>query len=170
MPQKLGGGLSRYSDAEIHAALVAAAKYHGNYRAASRETGINKDTLRFWIEKKHAERYRQIQAELTPVLRARAAEEYMARAEVSRRIEEAIDAQLIERLDQIPARDLPGAKRNVATAGAIATDKAAQLRGEATTIVEHRKDMREIARSLNAKGISFDLDADAVEVVESPAD
>lgn len=78
-------------------------------------------------------------------------------------------ARLMERVENesadIPARDLPGAIRNVATAAAISTDKALLLRGRPTQIVE-RGDAMTLLRKLSASGLASDTSHDAKATAE----
>lgn len=166
--------MSHRNSEEIERGLVEVAAANGNVRAASKalaEQGVKvpKTTLHRWATDTHADRYLQIQAELMPRIRARAAEQHMELADRGMQLEHKVLEKLDSEVDEIPARDLPGAARNIATGAAIHTDKASVLRGEPTQILA-RHDIAEVTRSLRAKGIELEVvDAGAVEVEDQPA-
>jgi hypothetical protein len=127
-----------YSDPERERGLVALAYYSGNAGRASaalKEQGlpIPKRTLNDW-RNRHAEVYERVRQEMLPRIEAEVAEQHTELANA------AIDTQrkVLERLrgevDELPARDLPGAARNVAVTSGIHSEKARLYRDEPTEI------------------------------------
>lgn len=148
-----------FGNEEVERALLALAESSGNAEAAARmleADGLRIDsrTLRRWRSDTHAERYATIHGEVLPKLRAKAADRHMALAELQMDVSQAMTERLGAGLEDIPVRDLPGGIRNVDTAAAINTDKAALLRDQPTQIV--RRSFDEIKRELRAKGVILD--------------
>lgn len=122
------------SEIEIEQGLMAIALESGNSRRAERRLAdmgvkIAQSTLHKWMTR-HDERYEQIRREVLPQLRAHAAEKHTAYADA----EMEVGLQLLERLqgslDDIPARDISTALRNIDVGQGIHRTKAAELRGE----------------------------------------
>jgi hypothetical protein len=63
--------------------------------------------------------------------------------------------------DAIPAKDLPAALKNIATAEAIGIDKALVLSGRPTSVVEHRSGAELVARLARLGAV---VDATATEL------
>ena len=146
-----------YSVEEIEKGLLAVAYWNGNTRKAAamlQESDpplqINHATLYYWVRNNHAQTYERIRQELAPKVQARAAEEHSALA--AKQI--AVSGEMTERLSRkshhIPARDLPGAIRNLSTAAAIHEDKTDLLRGEPGRR-EAQKSATELLRGLAIK-------------------
>jgi hypothetical protein len=64
--------------------------------------------------------------------------------------------------DEISPRELPGAVRNLSTTAGIHEDKAANLRGDPTTVIEHRS-YKEVVDKLKQMGV---IEGDAEEMPE----
>ena len=163
--------MSQHSNEEIERGLLAVAVANGNTRRAQQALAVEgldlpRSTLHRWQMETHAERYIQIQADVLPKIRAQAAEQHMELAERGMAVEQKLLDKLEEEVNEIPSRDLAGAARNVATGTAIHTDKAGILRGEPSVIVS--RGMHEIVRSLKAKGIVIEVEAEEVEIEENP--
>jgi hypothetical protein len=148
---------ARFNDEEIDTALLTLALCSGTSRRASAELGavgidVDQSTLHRWRTALHTRRYERLYKEQLPRIGERVAlrceELAESQADLAARLVRAID----EKLPDIPARDLPGALRNVETAKAINVDKSALLRGKPTQIVE-RRDAGELIRRLNALGV-----------------
>ena len=161
----------KYDTEQIERGLQQLALCDGNAAMAHRrlqalgQPTIPRTTLTGWLTS-HADRYAEIQREIVPLIRegiARQNEALIIReGEIEGKLVERLDKRLEGEPDAIPARDLPGAVRNLAVARGVNTDKASTLRGQPTEITEHRRDFVEIQRALEAKGIS-------VEIVEGTA-
>jgi hypothetical protein len=77
------------------------------------------------------------------------AERETALANRNAEVEHLLVDQLEAKVPEIPARDLPGAVRNVATRGGIHTDKGRTYRGEPTEYKRHvsvAQSLRELQR------------------------
>lgn len=142
----------------VERGLVALALCSGSSRRAARllaEQGLSlgESTLRNWRDNLYPERYWELQRDVLPKLRARAAEQHSELAE----LEGEAGRKLLERLTAeygaIPARDLPGAIRNLDVGAAVNRDKAAMLRGENPETTMPTRSMSEIVSALKAKGV-----------------
>ncbi len=166
-----------YSTAQVQRGLLAVAVANGNARKAAADLAEDPEgfkvphrTLYGW-KKREATSYEEIRAKLLPRIRAEAAEQHMRLAEHQASVAGKMTERLEQEIDDIPARDLPGGIRNVTTAAAVHTDKAAVLRGEASVVVEHR-DASEVIRALKAKGVIIEGEAEEIpeaQLVEGEA-
>jgi hypothetical protein len=164
---------SRYTDQEVERGLVALALCSGQRRRASKLLAkqglkISDGALRYWKEHAHEDWYWEIQARIMPRVRAIAAEKHSELAELEGEASRQLLDRLMTEADEIPARDLPGAVRNLDVAAAVNRDKAAMLRGEPTEIVEHQRDALQILRQLKEMGMP--LPADMEHAIESTAE
>lgn len=134
-----------YSDAEKEAARVALDQRGGNVSAVSRETGIPRPTLIEW-RAAWAHEAERAAAIPVPVEYLPAAVEYVRQEEKGKVIEAAWKAARIA-FERIPEL-IPDAKdvQKVATAAAIAVDKAQLLSGGATA--RNEVDIRAILAEL----------------------
>ena len=114
----------------------------------------------------HPQRYEEVRARELPRLREFLAEKHTAAAERYLRLEQRVAERIDETLGEIPARDLPGASRNLAVSGAVHTDKAQLLRDQPTAVVQHRS-VEELERLLKTHGVEIiDAYSEEVEAVE----
>lgn len=166
---------SNYTEAEIERGLVALALANGNAsRAAQQMEGtdlaVSRDTLSRW-RRKHVERYMRIQAEILPEIKSRLAEAHTDLAFKEVRVSERIVARINEQLeepDKLAPKDLAALLGKTDIGSGIHTDKAQNLRGEASTVIEHRtQDFEELKRALASKGIV--VDSTAEEIPETAA-
>ena len=115
-------------------------------------------TLCYWRDESHTQRYEEIRAEVAPRIREVVADECeslaVAYAQAERETLGTFDANSLEQ------REKPGAIRNLATAKAINVDKAQLLRDRPTAIVQ-RSTAEELLRSLG------DLDGTASEILDA---
>jgi hypothetical protein len=160
-------GRESYTEADRRVGLGALALCSGNGRKAAallERAGqrIPSRTLYAWRHD-HADLYREIREGAVAKVKADAAEVYTDIAGALIEDAGALRQRLSENVEDIPARDVPGAIRNVMTGAAIATDKASTLRDEPTSIVQHRSSA-EILRALASKGV---LEADAEDVTDA---
>lgn len=145
-PQQRSIARRRYTEEEIERGLLVLALNAGRPRkaadqlAAQFDMPIDEATLRYWRDKTHTERYAALASEAQAKVRERAA------AQFERVVFAATDTEL-DILDQfnaalqageIPAKELPGAARNIATVKGINADKAALARNQPTQVVEIR--------------------------------
>lgn len=119
-------------DQRIELGLIAVARHNGNTRRAAKElkgAGIEvaHQTLHRWMRTKYADRYQKIREQCLPAVRTLAADKHMELAELNAKAEKKMLARLNRNVDEIPARDLPGAIRNAAVAGSIHTERAEDL-------------------------------------------
>lgn len=136
--------------------FVALALCGDNSVRASEQCGVPDATLRRW-RREHRHEYDRVRRELAPRLESIVvAEQYafIIEAGHAKRLALAKTMDALEN-DQIPARDLPGALRNITTAEAISIDKVLALSGRPTSIVEHRS-AAELVRKLAAMGAVVD--------------
>jgi hypothetical protein len=131
-----------YTEAETEQGLVALAVCSGNSRRAARllaDRGlpIPRSTLKQWPDL-YPDQYAAVQTRILPELKARLAEEHTALAEDLMDLSREMSARLMQEYGELPVRDLPSGVRNITVASAIHTDKARDLRGDPTTVVEHR--------------------------------
>ena len=111
--------------------------------------------------------YRRICTELASQKEEAQAAEHEYRARQALDAEEVYLRRAKKELPNVPARDLPGAVRNFATAAGIHSDKARVLRGQPTTITETRS-AQDIVRRLVEMKV---LEAGALEpFVDSTAE
>jgi len=149
----------------VHAALTSLAVHCGDVGRAAKETGVSGSILQGWRDEDHA-RYDRIRAETLPRVREAGAEMYMAFAKDQAQYAQDFMADAHRRRDDMEARDLSGASRNAAVAAGIFTTKAAELRGDPSLIVEHRRPMEEIVRALRAKGVDIEGQAEEIPFPE----
>lgn len=128
-----------YTASEIERGLIELVACNGNARQAAANLdqdpsirSIPYQTLTGWKSSVHANRYREIRAELLPQIREHAADEHMALVSASMAVETEFLEALKGKAADIPARDLPGAVRNLATGAAIHTEKAQLLNDQPT--------------------------------------
>lgn len=155
-PAPIRGRYNRYDTETITAALTALAYENGRPQAASERLAdqgikIPPRTLSDWRRSKTQE-YAEIQKQTLPTIRQRAAEQHQEIAELQAGVAREMTVRLMDKIEEIPARDFMGGIRNMSTASAVHTDKAAQLRGEATGAAgTDRKSVKELMRSLKGK-------------------
>jgi hypothetical protein len=163
----------RYTDQERERGLVALAYASGNSRHAAKLLKVQglpipASTLKSWPVR-YADLYDKARLEILPRLNAQLAEQHIELVQSGMKLEQVFRAKIATALDkdELPARDLPGGLRNVATSIGIHSDKARLLRGEPTTIVRH-DDPLAILRSLRAKGVDVEIiDGEAEEVPDA---
>jgi hypothetical protein len=162
-----------YTDQEVERGLVAVAMCSGNYRRAAQlleqqDLPIPASTLRDWLTRR-AEDYTQVREQTMPKLNAQLAEQHTQLVRANMELEDELRKKITEQKDEIPARDLPGALRNVSTSTGIHSDKARLLRGEPTQIVQS-KDAAELQRALEAHGFVISLGPQDVQELPEGSD
>ncbi|MGH2941083.1 MAG: hypothetical protein ACRDPE_23535 [Solirubrobacterales bacterium] len=129
---------------------------------------IPKSTLALWpTSKKFGARYEAILAEEAPRIRRHAAQQQRQVAERAAGTTMKIIDKLDGEVDEIEARDLPGAARNMATVSAIAVDKADVLEDKPTQRVQI--DMAGTLKELLALGVQVDVIEGSAEEIPAPA-
>lgn len=166
---------AKHTAEQIEASLICIAMESGNVgraRKLIKEQGVFGDekiplrsTLARWPET-YSERYAEIRAEIVPKLKARLADVHTDLAQRLAELESQTIDDLNANLDELSAKDKANLLRNAAVAGGIHQDKAAVLRGEASSIVGHRQ-LPEIMRALAAKGVQV-IEAEVVEETTLP--
>jgi hypothetical protein len=167
---------AKHTAEQIEAALVVIAMESGNVGRARKflqEQGVFgedkvplRSTLARWPET-YSERYAEIRAEVVPKLKARLADVHTDLAQRLAELESKAIDDLDANLDELSAKDKANLIRNSAIAGGIHQDKAAVLRGEASSIIGHRE-LPEIVRALAAKGVVIEGTAEEVTPPQLP--
>ena len=160
-----------YSEAERERGLVALAVCSGNSRRAARLLAhrglpIPRSTLKQWPDL-YPGQYGAVQTRILPELKARLAEEHTALAEDLMDLSREMAGRLLHEYSELPVRDLSSGIRNASVASAVHSDKARDLRGDPTAVVEHRS-VEEIERPLRALGIV--IEGTAEEIPDSGVD
>ncbi len=118
----------------------------------------------------HPHRDAEVRARELPRLREFLAEKHTAAAERYLHLEQRVADRIEETLEEILARDLPGASRNLAVSGAVHVDKSQLLRDQPTSVVQHRS-IEEIERELRAQGVELiDGFSEEVEEIGQPSE
>lgn len=140
----------------VQRALLALAECNGNTYKAMRELAqdgikISDVTLLDWRKRKFKDEYERVRAEVLPRVRRKAAEQHM---DLSARLME-VEGELLEKLkekqDELPAKEVSTALRNVSTSAAIHVDKATILdqdEGQAPPL-----DAESLLRKLGSRGM-----------------
>jgi hypothetical protein len=153
-----------YTEPEVERGLVALSLCDGNSKRAARvlatqDLSIDPSTLRKWRTQRPDD-YERVQALVLPRVKAQTAELH---ADFAKRAIE-VNAKVLDKLereyDEISPRELPGAVRNLSTTAGIHEDKAANLRGDPTTVIEHRS-YKEVVAKLKQMGV---IEGDAEEM------
>lgn len=163
-----------YSFEEVERALAAYVLAGDNGREANRALKAqgypapSHSTIASWATGEHSDRYVLLRNELAP----RVAERIAADAEAIARRLASLENSTIDRLEDelpnVPAKDLPGALRNLSTAKALQVDKlSSPLRGRPTVIhatQDARELLDEIRRDLLTPidGTAFDITPEAL--------
>lgn len=158
----------------LTALQLVAAEGGSTYRAARRlkEQGVDvpRSTIRRWRDHSHAEKYLDIrdehQGKLQRIMAARHEDLVTKGADVT----EKLWARLGKEAGEIPARDLPGAVRNAATALGISTDKVLTTRERPVVMPAASRSFGEIVNALVGLGVAkVDPPVDATVVEDQPS-
>lgn len=151
----------RYGAPEVTRALTAVAYANGNTAKAARDLAeesfiekgfvIDDSLLWRWKSEVHIEEYERIRQTILPQIRRQAGDEHLDLA--SRQM--AVNRQILERLgkevDDLPAKELPGASRNMSVGAAVETQKAQLLHEQPT---ERRAvDLPSMLKELQSLGV-----------------
>jgi hypothetical protein len=131
-----------YTEAEIRLGLTEVALCSGNTRLAAgrlKDAGkpIPRSTLEQWARTR-PEQYEEVVREILPRVNEVVAAECISVARLAADAEVETLKRYHEVLPQLPARDVPGALRNVSTTKGINIQRARELRGE-PTVIRHEK-------------------------------
>lgn len=155
------------TELDIERGLLALAHSSGNAKAALRFLKADKRNKFIFGERalyawrqRYPDRYEELRREVTPQVREQAAEEHMEMAAALTEANRKMVKRTIKEVDQIPARDLPTANRNLSVAAATEIDKAEMLRDRPTIRVQH--ELTGILAELKSQGVEF-IDGEAVE-------
>lgn len=126
---------------EVERGLTALVLCDGNARRAEEELrasgkAISRSTLNYWRKEK-ADELDRISHELAPKLREIRAQALDDLAHAGVEVSRDGLALLHAKLPELDPRDLGGAIRNAATVVGIATEKAALLRDQPTSVIQH---------------------------------
>lgn len=147
---------TRYNQHEIDAGLSTLIACGGSVSQALEFVDIPEPTLRDWRHR-YADRYAELHDRVAPQIEAelaRSARETALLAFDATRLGVEKTRLALEN-DQL--KDPAGATRNLATTGAILTDKLLALTGRPTQITEHREPSK-LIESLARKGITVSVD------------
>lgn len=143
---------------KIDSTLTLLAQKSGNVRATAKATDLDPKTIREWRDKP-ANNYPAIRDREREGVKHKQAEGWDGLAsknqETLSRTLQLIDAKLdkVEKnQEEATLHQLGSLGQRIATIGAIATDKASKLRGEATIRIEHRNP-EEILKRLQQLGV-----------------
>jgi hypothetical protein len=155
-----------YSLEETELGLTALALQNGNTRAASRDLAeqgceVPRETLRYWRNHLHIERYEQIAQQLAPKIEerivSRLRENIEAKLEASRLATD-LERQRIEAGD---VKDASAVVRNMDTGIGIGVTKILELTGRPTAVIEHRN-TDELLNKLERMGVAIDSTAEEI--------
>lgn len=157
---------SRYTEAERERGLVALALFSGNYRRAAKALAadglkIPPNTLYTWPQW-FPEEYERVRTEVMPRIRAELAERHTELAQANVQVESEALELARKRMDGMEDRDLIALASKAAISSGVHTQRGSELRGEATTVVEHRS-AKDIMKRLKDLGIDF-IEGEAEEV------
>lgn len=153
----------RYTEEEIHRALVEVAACSGNTTMAARHLdaddsapSIDQKTLWRWSKRDRIEDYERIRQTALPAITAQAAEQHMNMRE--RHVELADEAltQVKKRLPQMKDKDLINALGKADIGAGIHGEKAQLFSGQPTHIVQ--RDAADVLRELQAIGFKGQVD------------
>ena len=162
----------QYDEETVERCLTALALHQGMPKRAVEELegwGLERvpsaSALKAWRYGEHRERYhriaKRVQGEVADVI---AAELETLIAREHELAHDLID-RLADNLHLIPAKDLPGALRNVETSKAINVDKWAAIRGRPMVHVQHHS-ADQILERLARIDPTLVVDSDAEEITE----
>jgi len=159
-----------WPDTEVERGLVALALSNGSPTHAQRllaadGLAIPLQTLKSWKYRDHVERYEQIRARELPRIKQQLADRHTHLAELHADLAEKAARRLDEAIDnnELKPHQLGGVMHQSNVGSGIHTDKARDLRGDATVVVEDRRTTEEIIRGLAALGVIELEDGDVVE-------
>lgn len=171
-------GQRTYEQDEIRLGLLYLAKAAGREREASRrlkrERGLTipHTTLTGWKNRSHPELYADILRQNEQVRREEMAEEVIAVNQKELHAANLSVDRLITALenDEIAAKDLPKALRDVKLSFGIGTDKANVLLDRPTEIVEKRADWGQMSAALRVLLKMPHTDSTADDISDEPQD
>jgi hypothetical protein len=163
----------RFSEAEIHRALVEVAACSGNTQKAARHLAEDDDapsvtqkTLWRWSRREMIDTYERIRAEALPKITAQATEQHMNLARRQMAVSLKAADLVAERLPDMEDKDLVNAMGKADIGSGIHTEKAQLLAGQPTQIV--RKDATEVLRKLKSRGVVIEGEVLSEEDVTNP--
>lgn len=154
----------KHDEITIERGLHALAVCNGNSRKAAKMLSDVQPKLKFTViyewGKKYPKRYAEIRAEVAPAIRAKVADETLALVELQIEASRKMTLRAIEKADELEARDLPGAVRNMSVAAAVGIDKAQLLNDQPTVRIAHN--LPGVLKELKELGVEF-IEGEAVE-------
>jgi hypothetical protein len=140
----LAGRRSKYTEVEIDAGLTAVAMASGNTRRAAKalvkagQRSVPQSTLKRWVDRIYAQRYRQIQEQTLPELNARMAEVHDQLVIGYSDLQQQALEKAREGLPSAKASEAAGVFKSAAIAAGINAEKALLRRGQPSQIREDR--------------------------------
>lgn len=157
-PKKRRKGPHGHPEELKERAMIALAEHNGNSRRAAAMLAKDGIKLSFSCvnEWRHRdpERYERVRAEVLPRVRLKASERHMDLSERLMDAEGVILGKMMERVDELPPKEMSTALRNVSTSSAIHTDKAQVLSDQPTEI--RRLDAGEVLRKLGSRNMRLE--------------
>lgn len=158
---------SRYGAPEVTRALTAVAYANGNTRLAAEalaEDGIqiHHTLLWQWQTQRHTAEYARIREEIMPRVRQQAGDEHLDLAARQMAVNRKILKRLDNEVDDLPAKELPGASRNMSVGAAVETEKAQLLHNQPTQRTS--TDLPSLLREMKSLGVEPSAVIDAVVV------
>jgi hypothetical protein len=133
---------SKYTEVEIDAGLTAVAMASGNTRRAAKalvtagQRRVPQSTLKRWVDRIYAQRYRQIQEQTLPELNAQMAEVHDQLVIAYSDLQWQALEKARERLPNAKASEAAGVFKSAAIAAGINAEKALLRRGQPTQITQ----------------------------------
>ncbi len=159
-PDRRANSPTKHSE-ETRIAAFTRAAFVGPTQAA-KDLGLPRDTVSRWCyDEKHRAEYFKIREQAIQDRKAYEAEQNFEAASRARELSEKVKDRFEQDYDKLEPRDLSTASRNFTVEAGIYTDKAKDLRGDAQVIVTEHRDIAEIIRALEAKGVRLPDDMSA---------
>jgi len=162
----------RHTEEEIEAGLTEVALSAGSttlasQRLAERGIDISRSVLEQWKNRRQVERYARIRDQQAAAIQRRVAAQHEDLAQRAVAVAEKTLDRVEEELPNIPARDLPGALRNIATTAGISSDKLMVLREKPLSPSGPPRDVAEVVHSLEALGVAKWVEPGAIDVPDA---
>jgi hypothetical protein len=144
----------RHTPERVEEGLRYLAMNFGKARRASREMEkaglepLSPSILDYWKKTAHAERYQTLLAQVIARRDHESAEQIDALVRKALGIEKRILQETDDKLDTIPAKDLPNAFKNLAIGSGVLRDKADRMRGKPDATVRHTVNLTLVQRAI----------------------
>ena len=169
-----GPKANMYTPETVELALSTAAALNGNRRRtkeALEQEGVKipERTIRTWIEKTHRERYLEIREEGLPALKAKMAEQLERIVLQGSELQAEVLNRITSNLDDLEPKDMGKTFQQVSIGTGIASQRAGELRGDASVVL-HTTDVDGTIAGLKRLGLVQDSTAEEVTDAEVVAE